>query len=553
MRIPYTSRLILCILCFLVSSSNAFSGNIDLKNIDTIRSISEFQKIANELLSNKALSKSQIGVSIYSLKQNKDIYSFNSNKTLVPASVSKLFTAFMVLSQMGGHANVTTTIYTDAKEIKPELDGNLYIYGRGDALLTVSDLEHLVSQIRQLGVVRIKGNIYCDGSFFDGNLYRFHYSGDADEVEYVPPVSALSLERNTAQVIVSSGSTANRPVNVQVMPTSAGFETHVNAKVSGRVAQPKKVIKKRKKSHSMNDIENPDEYNPFNQYFGDKLAAARPRKKAARPHKKAVRAARASVSVTSSAKSAGKQIITVTGSLPPNSNIKRWLPMTNPCLVVAGAFFERLKAAGIKIDGGLEEKLLSEVPKEKHITTIAEFRRPLNSILSVLNKNSDNYLAENMFKLIGANCKGKEDNKREAVKYYKKMFDSLDFPKGNYEFNDGSGLSRRNKASSEAIVYLLEKSIKSQFAEALDTALSIAGRDGTLRKRFIGTPAENNLHAKTGTHRDVSGLAGYVNTFSGDTFCFAILSNGWAIGEYKQLENALGELMSKCYFTHEEK
>jgi D-alanyl-D-alanine carboxypeptidase/D-alanyl-D-alanine-endopeptidase (penicillin-binding protein 4) len=59
------------------------------------------------------------------------------------------------------------------------------------------------------------------------------------------------------------------------------------------------------------------------------------------------------------------------------------------------------------------------------------------------------------------------------------------------------------------------------------TALPVAGRDGTLASRMKGTPAENNVRAKTGTMTDVRTLAGYLRTRDGETFAFAILLNNF--------------------------
>jgi len=59
-----------------------------------------------------------------------------------------------------------------------------------------------------------------------------------------------------------------------------------------------------------------------------------------------------------------------------------------------------------------------------------------------------------------------------------------------------------------------------------------------------GTAASNNLMAKTGTHRDVSSLAGYTNTLDGEIFLFAFVFNGSNVGIYKQLENDISSIIS---------
>ena len=65
--------------------------------------------------------------------------------------------------------------------------------------------------------------------------------------------------------------------------------------------------------------------------------------------------------------------------------------------------------------------------------------------------------------------------------------------------DDGSGLSRGDMITAEATVQLLTFMSRHRFANVFRDALPIAGVDGTLRNRLRGTPAENNLRAKTGS------------------------------------------------------
>jgi D-alanyl-D-alanine carboxypeptidase/D-alanyl-D-alanine-endopeptidase (penicillin-binding protein 4) len=55
--------------------------------------------------------------------------------------------------------------------------------------------------------------------------------------------------------------------------------------------------------------------------------------------------------------------------------------------------------------------------------------------------------------------------------------------------------------------------------------MPIAGVDGTIDTRMKGTPAEGNVHAKTGTLAKARTLSGYVTTADGERLIFAILAN----------------------------
>ncbi|HEV2834963.1 MAG TPA: D-alanyl-D-alanine carboxypeptidase/D-alanyl-D-alanine-endopeptidase, partial [Pyrinomonadaceae bacterium] len=93
--------------------------------------------------------------------------------------------------------------------------------------------------------------------------------------------------------------------------------------------------------------------------------------------------------------------------------------------------------------------------------------------------------------------------------------------------NDGSGLSRNDMITAEASVQLLTFMSKHRYADVFREALPIAGVDGTLRNRMKGTPAENNVRAKTGSLSSASSLAGYVTTAAGEKLAFSIMVNNY--------------------------
>jgi D-alanyl-D-alanine carboxypeptidase/D-alanyl-D-alanine-endopeptidase (penicillin-binding protein 4) len=96
---------------------------------------------------------------------------------------------------------------------------------------------------------------------------------------------------------------------------------------------------------------------------------------------------------------------------------------------------------------------------------------------------------------------------------------------------DGSGLSRYNYVSADALVRILRqmRSDPRHSANFPDT-LPIAGREGSLAKRLSGTAAEGQVRAKTGTVDNVRAIAGYVNAASGETLAFSIIANNFTVG-----------------------
>ncbi|MBL0320940.1 MAG: D-alanyl-D-alanine carboxypeptidase [Ignavibacteria bacterium] len=142
------------------------------------------------------------------------MYERNSRQNLTPASTTKLFSTAAYYQLNGQNAIVSTEVKTDGVlEADGTLRGNLYLIGHGDALLSVNDLEFLADKVRALGIKRITGNIVGDGYAFDGQSNRAVYSGDYEDVQPLPPIVALSVNKGTVAVFASAGKTGR--VNVQ--------------------------------------------------------------------------------------------------------------------------------------------------------------------------------------------------------------------------------------------------------------------------------------------------------------------------------------------------
>ena len=149
---------------------------------------------------------------------------------------------------------------------------------------------------------------------------------------------------------------------------------------------------------------------------------------------------------------------------------------------------------------------------------------PLADILKLMNKPSDNWIAELIFKTIGAEVidePGTWRKGRQAVTEF--LSEIMDDPPP-HRFVDGSGLSRYNLLNAELLTDLLVYMYQRfELMPEYLASLPIAGVDGTLRNRMQGVSAEKVLRAKTGTLSGVSALAGYTVTADDEVFAFGIL------------------------------
>jgi D-alanyl-D-alanine carboxypeptidase/D-alanyl-D-alanine-endopeptidase (penicillin-binding protein 4) len=95
---------------------------------------------------------------------------------------------------------------------------------------------------------------------------------------------------------------------------------------------------------------------------------------------------------------------------------------------------------------------------------------------------------------------------------------------------DASGLSRTDLVTPSSTVQLLTYMSRHKYAAQFRDAQPLAGIDGTLRNRFKGTPAENNLRGKTGSLSGVTSLSGYVTSAAGERLVFSIMLNNFSDG-----------------------
>ena len=149
---------------------------------------------------------------------------------------------------------------------------------------------------------------------------------------------------------------------------------------------------------------------------------------------------------------------------------------------------------------------------------------PLTDILRLMNKPSDNWIAELVFKTIGAEVMGEPGTwkkGREAIAEF--LGEIMDEPP-IHRFVDGSGLSRYNLLNAELLTRLLVHIYHNfEVMPEFLASLPIAGVDGTLKNRMQGVSAEKVLRAKTGTLSGVSALAGYTVSADDEVFAFGIL------------------------------
>ena len=147
--------------------------NLPPQEIPVVEEISIFVQRMDSLLlaSDTLLSQTQLGLHIVDLTTGEILYAKGEFQRMRPASSEKMVTAIAALDMLGPSYTLNTQLLTAGTISGNTLQGDLYIKGSMDPLLSTADVTALVKQLKSLGIQRITGHIIADTSFKDGDEY----------------------------------------------------------------------------------------------------------------------------------------------------------------------------------------------------------------------------------------------------------------------------------------------------------------------------------------------------------------------------------------------
>lgn len=438
------------------------------------------------------------------------LFEQDADKRFLPASNMKLFTAALALKRLGEQQTLRTTVWSDYKVENGELLGPLELCGGGDPSFDQDGLRSLAQAVAKRGIRKVRGlkvrqaagglraeNLggrYPDGWTLDDALWY-----------YGPEVGALTFHRNQLDVIVTGGAKAGDAVSVEL---EAGFP---------QLVLGRDIVSKITTGNS----------ELAGQDGEDLLLVDRPIGGVA----------------------GGK--ITITGKVAPKQKIMIGIAVPNPSQWALRVFREELATAGVQVVATPAATQGLARPRQAagwQSTPLAVHESPpVGQLLKRFLKSSDNLYGELLWRQAGLN------NRRNATGARKSMQDfvtGIGIDPAGLRFSDGSGLSRYNLITPHATTQLLAAAEKLRGGESLWNALPIAGVDGTLRRRMIGTAAAGNVRAKTGTFSIVSCLSGYVTTRDGQRLAVSILTNFARNGsDARYLQNSIFAVLANADFS----
>ena len=419
------------------------------------------------MISKHKFNRNNVAVYIKETGKNRIIASLNIDKEMAPASVIKVYSTYAVLLELGYDYRWPTKFYYTGKLRRGILYGDLVVKGFGDPTLKTSDIASIVSALKGKGIRKIEGNIIIDRSYFT-----------------VPRRDSSHFDKNIYSAY-------------NAMPDALMFNQHMS----------KFTIVPRGGRHQVVKSIPGESYRISNRI---KSVSGSCRGSRSWP--------RISVSHTGNT-----PVLALSGTLSIHCPKRSYsYIITKPYREFYGALRQALLRSGITYKGRMK---VSRVPAGAKIL-YTHYSAPLEKIISITAKKSNNLFARHLLLTLGAKIYGEPSNKdkgRRAVVQILNRYRLLDTPRCHID--NGCGLSRVSKITARSMARVLDHAYKGYGRRWMQT-LSIAGTDGTIRRRFRNTSVKNRAWMKTGTLNNAKNIAGYVKSRSGKLYTVVILTNG---------------------------
>ncbi len=430
-----------------------------------------------------------LGILIVDPARGDTLYSRNAGKLFMPASNMKILTSATALAQLGPEYRWKTTFAARGTVSNGTLDGDLLVIGRGDP--SVSD--HMAGDA-MTPLRAIADSIYARGiRRITGRVLPY---GDAF------PGDVLGYGWSYADFEDSYSA----PIDELLF--NEGFS---EAKVRGAAT------------------------------VGEAASVAIRPARSVPPFRATVTTVERSVPAqVHSRKDSTTWVENISGRIGAGDTTTIELVHHDPDAAYTGAMTEALMNRGIVVEASVP-------PSGGRIDTLATLTSPpLREVLKALMKPSQNQIAEMLFRTIALEKygAGRPDSAASAVR---QQLAQWSVPPSETVIRDGSGLSRYDYITPRTAVRILDAMRRSPNFSVYYDALPIAGIDGTLRSRMKGTPAANNVHAKTGTVAQSRSLSGYVTTADGQLLIFSFLSNNFTVPNrtIEQLQDSVAVRLSR--------
>ncbi|MBE9177752.1 D-alanyl-D-alanine carboxypeptidase/D-alanyl-D-alanine-endopeptidase [Oculatella sp. LEGE 06141] len=425
---------------------------------------SELSRSIEAIANRPAFQRARWGIFIQTaapLSLRETLYSREGDRYFIPASTVKLLTTAAVLTRLGASFQIRTSIYAVDQ---PSGLTVLHLLGRGDPSITDLELQHLARQLRDRGITHID-RLILDHRYFRGDAIHPNWEWEDVQAGYGAPVTSLIVNENA--------------IGFRLVPQAVG--------------QPLRLV------------------------WDDPTAALD-----WRVDNQSITVEPPSSEWVEMSRGGTQPVLRVFGQLQTGSEPDSVsVAVPNPIHHFAQHVRRALVAVGIDVAQIQLEAETDQIPSRE---VAAIDSPPLATVLVDANQDSNNLYAEALLRQLGT-ATADSSTLNASLMTLEDTLTTLGVDAASYALVDGSGLSRHNLVSPEAVVQTLQVMSDSPNAAIYRDSLAIAGISGTLRNRFVDTPVQGNLHGKTGAMSGVAALSGYLQPTHYSPLVFSILVN----------------------------
>ncbi|MDP2317279.1 MAG: D-alanyl-D-alanine carboxypeptidase/D-alanyl-D-alanine-endopeptidase [Pseudomonadota bacterium] len=417
---------------------------------------------------------SVVSLQVVNVRTGEEVYSWGEDRSLVPASTMKLLTTAAALRALGPEYHFPTWILHDG-ELGADgvLAGSLYVKGQGDPTMVVERMWRMTQDLKVRGIKEVKGDIVFDDRYFAGTTLIPGWDKEEDLESgptYFATLGALSVNYNVATMVVRPGAGPGQAAIAEFdCPTAA-------------VVLENKLVTGSKNSRKWVKIER-----------------------------------------TLDEETQKITTFTLTGNIPAESQTDFYYrTLADPLGNYIGAMQSVFKQQGIKVKGSFRAGATPpDAPLFHRIDS-----ESLAEIVATTSKHSNNFMAEQVLRSVGAERYGLPGTTENGVRVIADYLASLGVPADQYRLVNGSGLSRDVMLRPSAVnAVLLDMYRSPDLGPEYVASLSVGGRDGTLWSRFREDGMAGRVRGKTGTLSGVHCLAGYVHAADDEVYAFTFLVN----------------------------
>lgn len=406
----------------------------------------------------------------------------HADAPVIPASNMKVLTTATALGVLGPDHLFTTRFLAAARpDRNGVVRGDLVVLGSGDPTLRGDLLDHagiddptnaLAELLIDAGVVRVEGRLLVDPGPFDDEFVHPEWERDDLHRTYAAPVGGLSVHGNC-----------------------------LSAELDGTTDPPSAAWDVVTRGYTLrNELERGD------------------------------RAATYEVGMTRPDDDGRVRLYGRIGRAITPRSLR--VPVVDPHEYFGRCLARRLERRGVGVEGAVVVQRGAAEALGDDAVELARLESPISLAIVRTNKESDNSVADHLFKAAGAAVDGTGSFASGAAAMRSFLGDTLGLDVSSLDARDGSGLARGNRASARLLAGCLRAMATAEGpARAIFLrSFPISGLDGSLRER-LGEPAyEGAVRAKTGYISGVYALSGYARTTAGRWLAFATVLNWQGTG-----------------------